>query len=153
VLENMEMDSAPAGSEAENRKGLKNRNNPMQALAWTKSYQIPGGRKGQAFCTTLGSSLDLMAEGTRKLVVNAVFWSLGEKVIDPDVRIVDTFEPSAFKTHPKKYWERLKQLSTYDDHISRKTYGNKYRLQGCVCVCVCVRACAPVCQKKHSYSQ
>ena len=54
-----------------------------------------------------------------------------------------------------KSWARLKQLSTYDDHISRKTYGNKYRLQGCVCVCVCVRAraCAPVCQKKHSYSQ
>ena len=115
VLKNMEMDSAPAGPEAENRKGLKNRNNPMQALAWTKSYQIPGGRKGRAFCTTLGSSLDFEAEGTRKLVVNAVFWSLEEKVLDPDVRIVDTFEPSAFKTHPKKYWEeRQLKVSDFD---------------------------------------
>ena len=54
-----------------------------------------------------------------------------------------------------KSWARLKQLSTYDDHISRKTYGDKYRLQRfvCVCVCVCVRVCAPVCQKKNSYPQ
>ena len=44
-----------------------------------------------------------------------------------------------------KSWARLKQLSTYDDHISRKTYGNKYRLQGCVCVCVCV--CARTCMR------
>ena len=51
-----------------------------------------------------------------------------------------------------KSWAWLKQLSTSDDHISKKTYGNKYRLQRVrVCVCVCVRACA--CARARAHAQ
>ncbi|NOY00057.1 MAG: ThuA domain-containing protein, partial [Verrucomicrobia bacterium] len=115
VLDGMNIDSNPVGPEVANKKGLKNRNQPMQALAWTKSYQIPGGRKGRAFCTTLGASLDLQAEGTRKLLVNAVYWCLDEKAQNPDVQLVGAFKPSPFKTHPIKYWqERQLKVSDFD---------------------------------------
>jgi len=121
VLAGMEFDSPPVGpgpyEKAPDyiREGSNDKNDPMQALAWTKSYQLPGGRKGRAFCTTLGASQDLAAEGTRKLLVNAVYWCLDMAPVDPDVRIVDTFEPSPFKTHPLEYWtERRLLVSEFD---------------------------------------
>jgi len=121
VLSGMEQDSQALGpgpyekAPDEVKGGSNDKNNPMQALAWTRSYQIPGGRKGRAFCTTLGASLDLQAAGTRKLLVNAVYWCLGMEGVDPDVRIVDEFTPSPFGTHPKEYWEKRRlKVSDFD---------------------------------------
>jgi hypothetical protein len=85
-------------------------NDPMMPIAWIKSYQIPGGKKGKAFTSTIGSSADLLAEGTRRLMVNAVFWCL-EMEVPPkaNVDLVGTYEPTQFAFLPDSLWKE-KQL-------------------------------------------
>tara|TARA_S200000501_G_scaffold356669_1_gene379601 strand:- start:667 stop:921 length:255 start_codon:yes stop_codon:yes gene_type:complete len=55
-------------------------NAPMITSTWIKSYHIPEGKKGRVFATTMGVSTDLVAEGTRRKLVNAACWRLGIKV-------------------------------------------------------------------------
>jgi hypothetical protein len=50
----------------------------------------------------MGSSTDLAAEGTRRLLVNACYWALGLESAIPEksnVEIVGTFEPSPFRNN------------------------------------------------------
>ena len=71
----------------------------MMPVAWVKSYAIDGGPEGRAFTTTLGAASDLVAEGTRRLLVNACYWAVGlEGAIGDgaDVTLVGTFEPTPF---------------------------------------------------------
>ena len=98
------------------KEGSNDKNDPMQALAWTKSYQLPGGRKGRAFCTTMGASTDLVAEGSRRLVVNAMFWCLGMEIpAKTDITFVDPYEPTEYHTHKREYWEeRQLKISDFD---------------------------------------
>ena len=112
VLAGMEPDSEPIGkgpyekAPAYITEGSNDKNDPMQALAWTKSYRLPEGRKGRVFATTLGASVDLEAEGTRRLLANGIFWCLGMQVPpQANVEVVDGYDPSPFKTHPREYWE------------------------------------------------
>ena len=66
-------DSEVAGKEVEEKDGVKtefNRNEPMMPVAWTKSYQVNGGKKGKAFASTIGAATDLLSEGTRRLLIN-----------------------------------------------------------------------------------
>lgn len=73
------------------------KNSPMMPVAWTKSYELPGGKPGKAFCTTMGSATDFTNEAMRRLVVNAVYDLLGMKVPDKaDVQIVGDYKPSTF---------------------------------------------------------
>ena len=74
------------------------KNDPMMPIAWTKSYQISGGKKGEAFTTTMGSSMDLTNESLRRLVVNAVYHLLDMKVPSQgtDVRLVGDYNPTPF---------------------------------------------------------
>lgn len=73
------------------------KNNPMMPIAWTKSYQVDGGKPGKAFCTTMGSSTDLTNEGLRRLIVNATYVLLDLKVPEKaDVSIVGDYKPSAY---------------------------------------------------------
>ena len=53
------------------------KNNPMMPVAWTKSYKGKSGKTARVFCTTMGASQDFLSEGFRRLMVNAVYWSLG----------------------------------------------------------------------------
>lgn len=91
VVEGMSFDDPPA-------EGAKN--DPMMPVAWTRTYQIPDGRVGPAFTTTMGAATDLQAEGTRRLLVNAVYWALGMADAIPEegtkVDIVGKYEPSDF---------------------------------------------------------
>jgi len=84
------------------------KNDPMMPVAWTKSYLIPGGKKGKAFTTTMGASTDLLFEGTRKMLVNAVYWLLDMSDAIPEsgtnVDIVGEFEPTAYSFHRGNYW-------------------------------------------------
>ncbi|MCB1077831.1 MAG: hypothetical protein KDM64_08400, partial [Verrucomicrobiae bacterium] len=128
VLSGMEPDDAPLGKGPYEtapdyvKQGGNDKNDPMQALAWTKSYQLPGGRKGLAFATTMGAATDLVAEGTRRLIANGIFWCLGMDIPErTDVAIVDTFEPSPFKTHPREYWEQ-RQLKVSDFDLKTPAY-------------------------------
>jgi len=74
---------------------------PMMPVAWTRPYQLgDGGRPGRVFATTLGAATDLVSEGTRRLLVNAVYWALGKTDEIPpegtDVRLVGSYEPTPF---------------------------------------------------------
>ncbi|MGL4593283.1 MAG: acetylxylan esterase, partial [Thermoguttaceae bacterium] len=73
--------------------GIKN--NPMMPIAWTKSYQIEGGKSGKAFASTIGSSQDFESEGLRRLFVNAIYWLTGieDKIPEKaDVDIIGEYE-------------------------------------------------------------
>ncbi|KPQ13158.1 MAG: Trehalose utilization [Algoriphagus marincola HL-49] len=71
----------------------------LMPIAWTKPYQLEGGKQGMAFATTMGASMDFHSEGLRRLVINAAFWLMGmEEAIDPEMNVdfVGTYEPTMF---------------------------------------------------------
>lgn len=71
----------------------------IMPVAWTKDYQIPGGKKGQVFTTTMGSSIDLKSADLRRLIVNATYSLLGlSSAIKEDLNIdpVGNFEARMF---------------------------------------------------------
>jgi hypothetical protein len=91
VLVGMKKDDLPAAGK---------KNSPMMPVAWTKSYQLPGGKKGRGFTTTMGAATDLATEGTRRMLVNAVYWCLAMDDQIPaagtKVDLVGEFKPSPY---------------------------------------------------------
>jgi type 1 glutamine amidotransferase len=90
VLTGMTPDSLPV-------EGKKNE--PMMPVAWTKTYAVDGGPSGRVFTTTMGSSTDMVAEGTRRMLVNACYWATGLEDKIPEkscVDVVGSFEPLPF---------------------------------------------------------
>ena len=82
-------------------------NDPMMPIAWIKSYQIPEGEQGNSFTSTIGSSSDLMEQGTRRLIVNAVYWLLNSEVPEmANVDIVGNFNPTSFGFKDDDYWDK-----------------------------------------------
>jgi type 1 glutamine amidotransferase len=94
------------------------KNNPMMPIAWTKTYEIPGGKSGRAFCSTIGASVDLTNEAVRRLLVNGVYWGLGMDDQIPkdgaDVAIVGKYEPTKFEFRKDDYW--AKRRMSLDEH-------------------------------------
>jgi len=138
VLEGMERGDEPLGRGPYEKapdyvkNGSNDKNDPMQALAWTKSYQLPAGRKGRAFCTTMGASKDLIAEGTRRLVVNAMFWCLDMDIpAKSEISFVDPYQPTDFATHKREYWEKV-QLKVSDFDLKAGLYESPEQVQGAV---------------------
>jgi hypothetical protein len=83
-------------------------NDPMMPIAWIKSYQIPGGLAGKSFTSTIGSSVDLLETGTRRLIVNATFWLLDLNVpATTNVHIVGDYNPTGFGFKDDEYWDEL----------------------------------------------
>ena len=75
------------------------KNVPMMPIAWTRTYQLDGGRAGRAFTTTMGAATDLLSEGVRRLLVNAAYWctGLGDKIpARADVDLVGAYNPTWF---------------------------------------------------------
>ncbi|MCE9606542.1 MAG: ThuA domain-containing protein [Planctomycetia bacterium] len=76
------------------------KNDPMMPIAWTKSYQAPkSGKTGRAFTTTTGAAVDLEYEGTRRLIVNGIYWAAGLENAIPEksqVDIVGEYKPTMF---------------------------------------------------------
>ncbi len=115
VLAGMDFDDPPIGPgpyEKVPKYGNEpdfHKNDPLMPLAWTKSYQLPGGKQGNAFVTTMGAAIDLAAEGTRRLVVNGVLWALGASIPESggNVDIVGEFEPSMYGFESDEYWQTL----------------------------------------------
>ncbi len=91
-------------------KGSKN--DPMMPIAWAKTYQIPGGKHGRAFTSTIGASVDLLNEATRRLLVNAAYWCVGIEDQIPKggtrVNLVGKFEPTQFGFRNDEYWANRK---------------------------------------------
>lgn len=71
------------------------KNDPMMPIAWTKTF-----KDARIFTTTSGSSVDLLSEGLRRLLVNASYWCLGmEDQIPEDgtnVDLVGEYNPTPF---------------------------------------------------------
>lgn len=71
----------------------------VMPIAWTKPYQLEGGKPGMAFASTMGSSMGFQSEDMRRLVVNASFYLLGmEGSITPELSmdIVGKYMPTMF---------------------------------------------------------
>ncbi len=89
------------------REASGNPNDPMMPVAWTKSYQIPGGKTGKAFASTIGSSTDFVSEGVRRLFVNAVYWSLDmPPPANANVDLVGEYNPSPYAFHDDEHWDK-----------------------------------------------
>ncbi|MBV8880122.1 MAG: ThuA domain-containing protein [Planctomycetaceae bacterium] len=70
------------------------KNSPMMPVAWTRTY-----KNARIFTTTMGASQDLLAEGTRRMIVNAAYWCLGLEDKIPaknNVEIVGEWAPTKF---------------------------------------------------------
>jgi type 1 glutamine amidotransferase len=72
----------------------------MMPVAWTKTYPGKDGKSGRVFTTTMGAATDLVAEGSRRMVVNGIYWALGmEEQIPKDgtnVALVGEYNPTKF---------------------------------------------------------
>ncbi|MEZ4777719.1 MAG: ThuA domain-containing protein [Bacteroidia bacterium] len=87
-------------------KDVGNPNDPMMPVAWTKSYQLPGGKTGRSFATTMGAATDMTSEGVRRMFVNAAYWLTGLEVPEKaSANIEGTFNPSAYNFHKDEYWD------------------------------------------------
>lgn len=76
------------------------KNDPMMPVAWTKTYTGAAGKAARVFTTTMGASVDLEFEGTRRLIVNGSLWALGLEDKIPaktNVEIVGEYKPTPFK--------------------------------------------------------
>ncbi|TFG72664.1 MAG: hypothetical protein E4H26_10780 [Flavobacteriales bacterium] len=91
-------------------------NDPMMPIAWTKTYQLPGGQAGRAFTSTIGSSSDMRNEGVRRLLVNGLFWAMQLPVPEKaDVTVVGDYRPSAYGFKTDAYWkERQLKVSDFE---------------------------------------
>jgi hypothetical protein len=96
------------------------KNDPMMPIAWTKSYQISGGQKGQSFTTTMGSSMDLQNEALRRLIVNAVYYLLDLEIPEEgtDVRIVGDYQPTPFGFGQ---FQRGRKPADFANNVSRRS--------------------------------
>ena len=84
------------------------KNDPMQPVAWTRDYQLPQGKQGKAFCTTMGASQDFEFEATRRMIVNACFWAAGleEKIpAKTNVDLVGEYKPTPFRFKQPAEWK------------------------------------------------
>lgn len=86
------------------------KNDPMMPMAWTKSYQLPGGEEGKVFTTTMGASTDLMNPPLRRLIVNAAYWAagLGSEIPEDGTKIdiVGSYSPTQFSFTDKDFWTK-----------------------------------------------
>ena len=84
-------------------------NDPMLPVAWIKSYQVPGGKQGKVFATTMGASTDLLSQGTLRMLVQGVYWCLGQEKQIPEsgakVDLVGEYRPTTFKFEPRNHWK------------------------------------------------
>ena len=96
-------------------KTAYNPNDPMPPIAWTKNYQIPNGKPGNSFTTTIGSATDMVDEDVRRLMVNATFHLLEMEVpAKANVGLVGTYNPSPYQFHKDEHWvTKNLQISDY----------------------------------------
>ena len=90
VLDGMTPDAKPV-------EGKKNE--PMMPVAWVKSYKGTSGKTSTVFNTTMGAATDLVSEGTRRMLVNSMFWCLEMEdaiTANLNVSIVGDYKPTKF---------------------------------------------------------
>ncbi|MEM9935997.1 MAG: hypothetical protein AAF824_20390, partial [Bacteroidota bacterium] len=92
-----------------------NPNEPMMPIAWTKTYQLPGGEMGTSFTSTIGSSTDFMSEGVRRLLVNATYFLMDMEVPqEAQMGLSPDYNPSAYSFQDDEHWvNKNLQVSDY----------------------------------------
>jgi hypothetical protein len=87
-----------------------NPNDPPMPVAWTKTYQVPGGKRGRVFAITMGAATDLASAGARRMLVNAVYWCVGLEDAIPEggtnVDLVGQYRPTGFRFRDDAYWNK-----------------------------------------------
>jgi type 1 glutamine amidotransferase len=71
----------------------------IMPVAWIKSYKTETGKRGRAFNTTMGASIDFESKDLRRLLVNACYWAVGlEQQIpkESNVDIVGEYNPTMY---------------------------------------------------------
>jgi type 1 glutamine amidotransferase len=98
------------GLSPEDDEPNEKKNNPMMPVSWTKSYQLDGGKKGKVFNTTMGASNDLTSAGTRRMIVNGVYWCVGLEDKIPaggtKVDLVGKNDVTAYSFKRGDYWKK-----------------------------------------------
>ncbi|MFG0259118.1 MAG: ThuA domain-containing protein [Phycisphaerales bacterium JB041] len=91
VLAGMGQDDEPVAGE---------KNSPMMPVAWTRRFNAEAAMPERVFTTTMGAATDLESEGTRRMLVNAVYWAVGMESEIPDsgadVGLVGDYSPTPF---------------------------------------------------------
>lgn len=95
VLAGMNATEAPAEYSKKRADGVEQPiNDPMMPVAWTRELKTESGKPQRIFCTTMGAATDLASEGLRRLVVNGVYWAVGNEIpAKADVACVGEFKP------------------------------------------------------------
>jgi type 1 glutamine amidotransferase len=89
------------------------KNDPMMPVAWTRTLKS-GDKEMRVFTTTMGASEDLVADGSRRMLVNASYWCLGMEsqiAAMANVEFVGEYKASPFKGGGYKKGVRPSQLS------------------------------------------
>ena len=71
----------------------------IMPVAWTRNYHSASGKDAKIFTTTMGSSVDLLSDDLRKLLVNACYWAVGMESKIPEqnnVQLVGDYNPTMF---------------------------------------------------------
>ena len=106
VLKGMSPTDAPAET-AKKRSTDKQEqplNSPAMPIAWTRTFKHESGQTNQVFTTTMGAATDLENESLRRLVVNAVFWSVNLPVpTKANVTLVDPYTPRKYGFNGYRY--------------------------------------------------
>jgi len=72
---------------------------PPMASEWTRTYKGKNGKKGRVFTSLYGTSEDILNPGYRRMLINAIYWSVGleDKIkADSTIDFVGPFEPNTF---------------------------------------------------------
>lgn len=98
ILQGMTADTPPASyRKATAAKVEQEVNTPMMPVAWLRTVKNDAGTENKILATTMGAATDLTNEGLRRLVVNGVFWGLGQDVPEKaDVSIVGDYQPTMY---------------------------------------------------------
>ena len=98
ILQGMTPDTPPASyKKATAAKVEQDVNTPMMPVAWLRVVKNDAGTENKILATTMGAATDLTNEGLRRLVVNGVFWGLGQEVPEKaDVSIVGEYQPTMY---------------------------------------------------------
>ncbi|CAG4992363.1 hypothetical protein DYBT9275_00947 [Dyadobacter sp. CECT 9275] len=89
-------------------------------VAWVRSYILESGSTGRVFATTHGASEDILNDGFRRMLINAVFWSMEmEKDIRPDndISFVGPYKPTTFNFNGNKENVKPADLAGWDSLI------------------------------------
>lgn len=73
---------------------------PPMAGEWTRMYKGKNGKEGRVFTSLYGASEDILNPGYRRMIINAVYWSLGlEGQIRSNSKIdfVGEYRPNTFR--------------------------------------------------------